>query len=197
MGTKRVWTLKEIAKETGYSRVTIHTDYINGVMHAKRANPGKTKIKLFHGPALAEYIQKQKAKKAAARVAKPRPSRAGQNSQRRQKQIERLREIIENQTEVSAEEKEDALLYYDRLSAVVDSMVDLYFGRWWIGPWKMNPKYRIPLLQGIHALFEDKFVFGYGESDAIVVLKSEIERLPTRSKPTPQTEQSSLNASDK
>ena len=61
-------------------------------------------------------------------------------------------------------------------------MVDLYIDRWWIGPWKMNPERRIPLLEGIHALFEDKFVFGYGEGDAIVDLKKAIERLPTRSK---------------
>jgi len=123
--------------------------------------------------------------------------RAYRISRRRQEKIEKLFEILKNQTEVSASEKEVALSYYGCLIKLTDAMSDLYMLGWWVQrPWKMKMT-QIPLLEGIHALFEGKLVFGDAdpEWDALVDLESEIKRLPTRSETTPQTEQSSLNVS--
>jgi hypothetical protein len=88
---------------------------------------------------------------------------------------------VENQTEVSAEDKKAALEYYDCLIALAHAMATLYGSRWWVErPWKMNPREpRIPLLEGIHALFENCLVFGYGDPVALVDLESAIKRLPT------------------
>ena len=106
-------------------------------------------------------------------------------SWRREEKIEKLREILENQTEVSASDKEAALLYYDCL-----------FTLWWVR-WMNLTQRRIPLLEGIHALYESKLIFGNGnlKMDFPSFLESAIKRLPTRSETTPQTEQSSLNVS--
>jgi hypothetical protein len=57
---------------------------------------------------------------------------------------------------------------------------------------------QIPLLEGIHALYESKLLFAYHDpkmDPLIITLDSAIERLPTCSETTPQTEQSSLNVS--
>jgi hypothetical protein len=155
---------------------------------AKLVDPGRRNYKWWDNAAFAKFRKEFRERREDRGKPKPKATSVYRMSRRRQEKIERLREIVEIQMEVSAEDKHDALLYYDGLSALADSMVNLYIDRWWIGPWKMNPARRIPLLEGIHALFEAKFVFGYGEVDAIVDLKKEIERLPTRSKTTPQTE---------
>jgi hypothetical protein len=178
MGTKRVWTIKEIADATGYSRVTVHNDLNSGVFHAKRANPGKTWIKLYLGPSLAEYMQKQKAKKNAARVAKPRPSRAGRISQTREKKIDKLFEILKNRTEVDASEKALAIGFFKSMFALLDAR----YG------YKPRPVYH--LLEGIEALFKSDRIF---VDKHLVYLDDEIKQLPTRSETTPQTEQSFLN----
>ena len=88
-----------------------------------------------------------------------------------------------NQTEVSASDKEAALLYYRCLHTL-----------WWVR-WRQP---RIPLVEGIHALYESKLIFCNDEPamiDFCIFLESEIEGLPTCSETTPQTEQSSLNVS--
>jgi hypothetical protein len=111
--------------------------------------------------------------------------RAFRISQRRQEKIEKLMGILKNQTEVSAEEKEAALWYWGCLFA----LCRVRYGT--------MPR-PIPLLEGIQALYESKLLFAYYDpkmDPLIINLQSEIERLPTHSETTPQTEQSSLNVS--
>jgi hypothetical protein len=194
MAGNRVLSVGDIAKETGLSRQRIWQLAVTGGIPAERANPGG-KHHRFHDSATFAEWRKEKARQSA----RPRASqgrRAYRISRHRQEKIEKLREILKNQT-VRASDKQAALSYYDCLAALADAMSVLYMLGWWVRPWKMNlTQRRIPLLEGIHALFEDVFVFGYGDRDALVDLKSAIERLPTRSETTPRNGQSSSNASD-
>jgi len=183
----------DIARETGLSRQRIWQLAVTGGIPAERANPGG-KHHRFHDSAAFAAWRKEKARQSA----RPRASqgrRAYRISRHRQEKIEKLREILKNQT-VRASDKQAALSYYDCLAALANAMSVLYMLGWWVRPWKMNlTQRRIPLLEGIHALFEDFLVFGYHGDPDVVDLGSAIERLPTCSETTPQTEQSSLNVS--
>jgi hypothetical protein len=176
-----VLSVGDIAKETGLSRQRIWQLAVTGGIPAERANPGG-KHHRFHDSAAFAAWRKDKARQSA----RPRASqvrRAYRISRRRQEKIEKLREIGMNQTEVSASDKEAALLYYRCLHTL-----------WWVR-WRQP---RIPLVEGIHALYESKLIFCNDEPamiDFCIFLESEIEGLPTCSETTPQTEQSSLNVS--
>ena len=197
MTENRVLSVGDIAKETGLSRQRIWqlARSGGGIPGAKRANPGG-KHHRFRDSAPFVAWRKEKAQQSA----RPRARQVRRRAyRRRQEKIEKLREILENQTEVSASDKKAALLYYGCLLELTDAMSHLYMLGWWVRPWKMKmTQQRIPLLEGIHALFESKLVFGDAdpEMDALVDFESAIKRLPTRSETTPQTEQSSLNVSD-
>jgi hypothetical protein len=183
----------DIARETGLSRQRIWQLAVTGGIPAERANPGGKQHRFYDSAKFAAW-RKEKAQQSA----RPRASqvrRAYRLSRRRQEKIEKLFEILENQTEVSAEEKEAALSYYGCLAELTDAMSVLYM-LWWVRSWKMRQP-RIPLLEGIHALFESKLRFSNADPniDALIALESAIKRLPTCSETTPQTEQSSLNVS--
>ena len=180
-----VLSVGDIAKETGLSRQRIWQLAVTGGIPAERANPGG-KHHRFHDSAAFAAWRKEKAQQSARPPARQ-VRRAYRISQRRQEKIEKLLEILDNQTEVSAEEKEAALWYYGCLEAL-----------WWVRFWE-GTQLRIPLIEGIHALYQSKLLFGNltlgGRMDAHIDLLRAIKRLPTRSETTPQTEQSSLNVS--
>jgi hypothetical protein len=172
----------DIARETGLHRVRIWQLAVAGGIPAKRANPGGKQYR-FHDSAKFAAWRKKKARQSA----RPRASqvrRAYRISRRRREKIEKLLEIIKNQTEVSALDKEAALLYYRCL-----------FTLWWVRCMNLTER-RIPLLEGVHALYESKLIFGQGLKIDFDGLESEIQRLPTRSETTPRNGQSSLNVSD-
>src|SRR5439155_4396996 len=109
--------------------------------------------------------------------------RAYRISRRRDEKIEKLREIlVENPTEVSASDKKAALLYCRCLLTL---------------QWLNLTHRRIPLFEGIRALYESKLIYSNESPNDWVHIDIEglIELLPTRSETTPQTEQSSLNVS--
>ena len=167
-----------IFKETGLTRQRIWQLAVTRRIPAKRANPNGKQHRFYDSAEFAAW-RKEKARQSA----RPRASqvrRAYRISRRRREKIEKLREILENQTEVSASDKKAALLYYRCL-----------FELWW--GVKLFER-RIPLLEGIHALYESKLIFHDWKID-FIDLESAIEGLPTYSETTPQTEQSSLNVS--
>jgi hypothetical protein len=175
-----VLSVGDIVKETGLSRQRIWQLAVTGRIPAKRANPGG-KHHRFHDSAAFAAWRKEKARQSA----RPRASqvrRAYRISRRRREKIEKLREILENQTEVSASDKEAALLYYRCL-----------FTLWWTRWVSLTER---PLLEGIHALYESKLIFGHGLKIDFNGIESAIERLPTCSETTPRNGQFSLNASD-
>jgi hypothetical protein len=175
-----VWSVGRLARKTGLSRQRIWQLARGGWIPAKRL-PGK-QHRFHESPALIAWI-KQKARQSAWRRKGGDPLAPRRVSRRRAEKIEKLREILENQTEVSAEDKEAALLYYGYLFTL------------WLVRWLNITQRRIPLLEGIHALYESKLIFGHGRKMDHSGLQSAIERLPTCSETTPQTEQSSLNVS--
>jgi hypothetical protein len=174
-----VLSVGDIALETGLSRQRIWRLAVTGGIPAERANPGGKQHRFYDSARFAAW-RKDKAQ-ASARPRARQVRRTYRISRRRQEKIEKLMEILDNQTEVSAEDKEAALSYYHCL-----------FTLWW-------RRSRFPLLEGIHALYQSKLLFGNltlgGRMDAHIALPRAIERLPTRSETTPQTEQSSLNVS--
>jgi hypothetical protein len=123
-----VLSVGDIAKETGLSRQRIWQLAVTGGIPAERANPSG-KHHRFHDSAVFAAWRKEKARQSA----RPRASqmrRAYRISRRRQAKIEKLREIDMKQTEVSASDKEAALLYYrclhtlwvDEMEAAADSL---------------------------------------------------------------------------
>ena len=189
-----VLSVGDIAKETGLSRQRIWQLAVTGGLPAERANPGGKHHRFHDSTAFAAW-RKEKARQSARPRGLSPVQRSHRISRRRQEKIEKLWEILKNQTEVSASEKEAALSYYGCLAELTDAMSVLYM-LWWVRSWKMRQP-RIPLLEGIHALFESKLRFDNADPkmDALIALESAIKRLPTRSETTPQTEQSSLNVS--
>ena len=171
----------DIARETGLSRQRIWQLAVTRRIPAKRANPGGKHHRFYDSAKFAAW-RKEKARQSARPPARQ-VRRAYRLSQRRQEKIEKLREILENQTEVSASDKEATLWYYSCL-----------FTLWWVRYLNFTER-RIPLLEGIHALYESKLIFGHGLKVDHSGIESAIERLPTCSETTPQTEQSSLNVS--
>jgi hypothetical protein len=189
-----ILSVGDIARETGLSRQRVWQLAIASRIPAKQANPRGKQHRFYDSATFAAWRKKKARQSARPRASQVR--RAYRISHRRQEKIEKLFKILNNQTEVTAEEKEAALSYYDCLVTLANAMSTLYMLGWWVRPWKIKlTQWRIPLLEGIHALFEDFLVFGYGDPDALVDLESAIKRLPTRSETTPQTEQSSLNVS--
>jgi hypothetical protein len=89
-------------------------------------------------------------------------------SRRRQEKIEKLHEILVNETEVSASDKEVALWYYRCLFTLWWARVGISLREW-------------PLLEGIHALYESKIIFGRGLKFDHYGIEETIERLPTYS----------------
>jgi hypothetical protein len=180
MAGHRGLSVGDISKETGLSRQRIWQLAVAGGIPAKRANPNGKQHRFYDSALFAAWRKEKAGQSARPRAIQAR--RAYRISQRRQEKIEKLREICIDQTEVSASDKEAALLYYRCLFM-------LWWERWFL-------ERRIPLLEGIHALYESKLIFGHGlKIDFLIGLESPIERLPTYSETTPQTEQSSLNVS--
>ena len=172
MAGNPVLSVGDIVKETGLSRQRIWQLAVTGRIPAERANPAGKHHRFHDSPAFAAW-RKEKARQSAM----PRASqvrRAYRISRRRQEKIEKLREILENQTEVSASEKEAALSYCDCL-----------FRLWRVRRWKET---QLPLLEGIHAVYGSKITFRQGQMEYFA-LKLFIADLPTRSETTPQTEQ--------
>jgi len=169
----------DIARETGLHRVRIWQLAVARVIPAKRANPGGKQYRFHDSAKFAAWRKKKAQQSARPRVSQVR--RAYRISRRRREKIEKLLEILKNQTEVSASDKEAALSYCDCL-----------FRLWRVRRWKET---QLPLLEGIHALYGSKISFRKGTMEYFA-LKYFIDDLPTRSETTPQTEQSSLNASD-
>jgi hypothetical protein len=175
MGTKRVWTIKEIADEIGYSRVTVHNDLKNGVLRAARANPERTgKFKLRSGPELSSYMQRKKdaRKKRAAR--RPRKSRAGETTL---KLIKLLELMHKKKTPVCAEDKEWALWYVRCVTALK------YLGS------------RVPLLAGVYAVYRPLLTHGHVWSLNFCERPTDIEEIIENWPTKPQTESPSSNAS--
>jgi hypothetical protein len=108
MAGNRVLSNGDIARETGLSRQRIWQLAVTGGIPAERANPGG-KHHRFHDSAAFAAWRKEKARQSARPRASQVP-RAYRISRRRQEKIEKLREISVNQTEVSASDKEAALL---------------------------------------------------------------------------------------
>src|SRR4030095_1980957 len=108
MAGNPVLSVGDIAKETGLSRERIWQVAVTGGIPAERANPGG-KHHRFHDSAAFAAWRKEKARQSARPRASQVP-RAYRISRRRQEKIEKLREISVNQTEVSASDKEAALL---------------------------------------------------------------------------------------
>ena len=176
----RVLSVGDIAKETGLSRQRIWQLAVTGGIPAERANPGGKHHRFHDSPAFAVW-RKEKARQSARPPARQ-VRRAYRISRRRQEKIEKLRDIVICETEVTASDKEAALSYYRCLRTLRGMNI---------------PERRIPLLEGIHALYESKLLFAdiLGFHHFFEFLESWIERLPTCSEITPQTEQSSLNVS--
>jgi len=130
MAGNRVLSVGDIAKETGLSRQRVWQLAVTGGITAKRANPGGKQYRFHDSAAFAEW-RKEKARQSA-RPPASQARRANRISWRRWEKIKKLSEILKNQTEVSASDKEAALLYYDCLIALYDAMVALYFSRWWL-----------------------------------------------------------------
>lgn len=178
MTGNRVLSVGDIAKETRLTRQHVWHLAVTGAIPAERANPGGKQYRFYESPRLTTWIKE----KAAYRPPVSQERRCSRISRRRREKIEKLLEILENKTEVSAQDKETALSYFSCLFV-------LWWARW------MNPERRIPLLEGIHALYESKLIFGHGLKMDFLYLDSEIKRLPTVKETTPQTEQSCVNAS--
>jgi hypothetical protein len=178
-----VLSVGDIAKETGLSRQRIWQLAVTGGIPAERANPGGKQHRFIDSPSFAEW-RKEKARQSARRRAGQvrRPYRVRRAYLRRQEKIEKLHEILVNETEVSASDKEVALWYYRCLFTLWWARVGMSLREW-------------PLLEGIHALYESKIIFGRGLKIDHYGIEETIERLPTYSETTPQTEQSSLNVS--
>jgi hypothetical protein len=175
-----VLSVGDIAKETGLSRQRIWQLAVTGAIPAERANPNG-KHHRFHDSATFAEWRKEKARQSARPPARQ-VRRAYRISQRRQEKIEKLHEILVNETEVSASDKEVALWYYRCLFTLWWARVGMSLREW-------------PLLEGIHALYESKIIFGRGLEIDHYGIEETIKRLPTYSETTPQTEQSSLNVS--
>jgi hypothetical protein len=183
MGKHRVLTTTDVMRDTGLSRAWIchlERNRLKGrtpCIPAKRANPGKRNYKWYENAEFARWRKAQKKKPPVSPV-----RRAYRISQRRQEKIEKLQDILNDQMEVSAEDKKLALEYFRCI-----------FRLWWerFGPHFTERQF--PLLEGLHALYESKLIFGHGLD--FLGVEQAIERLPTRSETTLQTEQSSLNAS--
>ena len=134
MTENRVLSVGDIAKETGLSRQRIWQLAVTGGIPADRANPGG-KHHRFRDSAPFVAWRKEKAQQSA----RPRARQVRRRAyRRRQEKIEKLREILENQTEVSASDKKAALLYYGCLLELTDAMSHLYMLGWWVRPWKMK-----------------------------------------------------------
>jgi hypothetical protein len=181
MAGNPVLSVGDIAKETGLSRQRIWQLAVTGGIPAERANPGGKHHRFHDSPAFAAWRERKARQSAKPRVLSQ-VQRSRRISQRRQEKIEKLHEILENETEVSAPDKELALSYYRCLSMLWWARCGLSFREW-------------PLLEGIHAAYQSKFLFGHGLEIDHRGIEETIERLPTRLETTPQTEQSSLDAS--
>jgi hypothetical protein len=162
-----VLSVGDIAKETGLSRQRIWQLAVTGGIPAERANPDGKQHR-FHDSATFAAWRKWKARQSA----RPRGLSPVQRSQRisrcRQEKIEKLHEILVNETEVSASDKEVALWYYRCLFMLWWARVGMSLREW-------------PLLEGIHALHESKIIFGPGLKIDHVGIEETIERLPTYS----------------
>jgi hypothetical protein len=161
-----VLSVGDIVKETGLSRQRIWQLAVTGGIPAERANPGG-KHHRFHDSAAFAAWRKEKARQSARPPARQ-VRRAYRISQRRQEKIEKLHEILVNETEVSASDKEVALWYYRCLFRLWWARVGMSFREW-------------PLLEGIHALYESKIIFGRSLKIDHYGIEETIERLPTYS----------------
>jgi hypothetical protein len=179
MAGPRALSVGDISKETGLSRQRIWQLAVAGGIPAKRANPNGKQHRFYDSARFAAWRKEKARQSARPRAIQVR--RAYRISRRRQEKINKLMGILKNETEVSASDKEAALLYYRCLFM-------LWWERWFL-------ERRIPLLEGIHALYESKLIFHDLKIDFLMFLESAIEELPTCSETTPRTEQSSLNAS--
>jgi hypothetical protein len=103
-----VLSVGDIAKETGLSRQRIWQLAVNGGIPAERANPGGKQHRFHDSPAFNAWRKNKKRQSARPRASQVR--RASPISQRPQEKIEKLLEILENQTEVSASGKKAARL---------------------------------------------------------------------------------------
>jgi hypothetical protein len=108
MTGNRILSVGDIAKETELSRQRIWQLAVTGGIPAERANPGGKQHRFHDSPAFNAWRKEKKR-----RSARPRPSqvrRAYRLSYRPEEKIEKLLEILENQTEVSASGKKAARL---------------------------------------------------------------------------------------
>jgi hypothetical protein len=183
MGVPHTLSVPEISRLCGRSRAWGAAKARENAIPANRV-PGYKQARYYNSARLRKYCDEERQ---LSEKPKARPSRAGQMSRRRQEKIKKLLEILRNKTEVSAEEKKAALSYYNCLQAL-----------WWVRFSKDTPL-RIPLIEGIQALYQSKLLFGDltlgGRMQFHIDLVKAIKRLPTRLETRPQTEQSSLNVS--
>jgi hypothetical protein len=161
-----VLSVGDIAKETGLSRQRIWQLAVTGGIPAKRANPSGKQHR-FHDSATFAAWRKGKARQSARPRGLSPVQRSHRISRRRQEKIEKLHEMLVNETEVSASDKEVALWYYRCLFTLWWARVGMSLREW-------------PLLEGIHALYE-KIIFGPGVKIDHYGIEETIERLPTYS----------------
>ena len=177
MSTYRIVTTKDVARDMGISPQRVREKQRAGYFKmAKLVDPGRRNYKWWDNAAFAKYRKDYREGRKDRGKSKPKATRAHRMSQRRQEKIERLLEILRNQAQVRADEKEAALVFHDCLLALLRAR------------YGYKPRPIFPLLEGLQALYESKWIVDYFGNSSFV---SAIERLPT----TPQTEQSSLNAS--
>src|SRR5437016_6963356 len=100
MAGNPVLSVGDIVKETGLSRQRIWQLAVTGGIPAERANPGGKHHRFYDDATFAAW-RKEKAQQSARPRANP-VRRAYRISRRRQEKIEKLFEILKNQTEVSA-----------------------------------------------------------------------------------------------
>jgi hypothetical protein len=177
---KPVLSIPEIAKLCKRSRMWGWNHRRDIDMVAKRV-PGYTQGRYYNSKRLRKWIDEQKQLKEKEKTASRAPRSVGQ---RRAEEIKKIEDILNDQMEVSAEDKKLALEYFNCLDVLWMARHGLFFWR------------QFPLLEGLHALYQSKLIFGHGLKIDVWGLESAIKRLPTRSETTPQTEQSFSNVSD-
>jgi hypothetical protein len=198
MAENPLLSVGDIAKETGLSRQRVWQLAVIGGIPAKRANPGGKHYRFHDSAKFAAWRKEKKRQSARARGGQVR--RDHRISRRREEKINKLFDILTiDETGVSAEEKQLALQYFNCLRAL------------WRLRWSNPSKRQMPVLEGLHALYESKSFF-WGtklynanairvprdlEGGPEAILKDYellIKDLPTRPETTQQNGQSSLNA---
>jgi len=164
---KPVLSIPEIAKLCKRSRMWGWNHRRDIDMVAKRV-PGYTQGRYYNSKRLRKWKDEQKQLKEKEKTVSRAPRSVGQ---RRAEEIKKIEDILNDQMEVSAEDKKLALEYFNCLDVLWMARHGLFFWR------------QFPLLGGLHALYQSKLIFGHGLKIDVEGLKSAIERLPTRSEP--------------